>query len=213
MTALASEITWAEPFPTEPIPTTLLAHLYAVDVIPQYGVPEVELVYDTLSRLRPDIVCEWGTHMGHSARLFYEIAAQLMLGCRVHSIDITKDAAGGHRGAMVKNVPVNLHVGDGVTVAMGLCERFSRPLFFLDDNHEYRHVLRQLETIHQRKPGVMLMHDVFRMETVAGEAAWILHEPGDAAAVFLAEHPHRYAVEVVYGPDTSSMLRLWPRLP
>lgn len=174
---------------------------------PFYSPEEVALVYDTLWRYGPDFICEWGTNVGHSARLFHDAAELLHLDCEIHSVEISPEVEGG-RGVMVADRDVVLHVGDGPTVGLALCRDagFEQPLFFLDDSHVYDGVLSQLEQIHAQEPGaVMLVHDTLRADLLGN---WMLHDPGAAIRDFTARDEYKITAVTTGG----RMMRLVPRL-
>lgn len=186
----------------------IVKHLKEIGVVPQYGWEEVDLIYATILEYQPDIICEWGTNIGYSARLFAELIQEIGIDCPVHSTDITESAAKGRRGEMAGPL-VNLHVGEGLELSLRLTGDAKRPLFFLDDDHMFDHVRRQLYMIAEVEPGaVMLIHDVMKVEKVGGDSVWVAHEPHRAIMDFLSQHGGYEAVFVTNG---SSMARLWPR--
>jgi cephalosporin hydroxylase len=174
-----------------------------------YSPEEIELIYTTMSEYQPDLVIEWGTNIGTSARIFHEARQLLDLACVIHSVEIMPDLGDSwvfKRGHHVQGLPVNLHIGDGVTRGIELWHSSGahRPLFFLDDNHAETEVLRQLRLIHLEAPqAVMLVHDT---HTPFGDGLR-LHEPGVAVQTFLQEADY-VMVEVLVG---QCMVRLWPR--
>lgn len=174
-----------------------------------YSPEEIELIYTTMREYQPDFIAEYGTNIGTSARIFHEARQMLKLDCVIHSIEIHRDlgAVWGHeRGHHVKGLPVDLHIGDGVTRGIELWHASGahRPLFFLDDNHAETEVLRQMRLIHLEAPeAVMIVHDTH----TPSEGGWRLHEPGVAIQSFLEEADY-VVVEVLVG---QCMVRLWPR--
>lgn len=136
-----------------------------------YPLDELLLMCSTISYFQPDFIVEWGTHYGASARVFFEVVHFLSLRAEIHSVDlplevehvenIKNEAA---RGVLVKGLPVHLHIGDGLTVAKALIEENqpTTPLFFLDGDHEYETVQRELRSIKQFAPrAIILAHDTF----------------------------------------------------
>ena len=140
---------------------------------------ELILMVATVCRLKPTHIYEWGTHIGQSARIFYETARAFAVATEIHSIDLP-DSVGhlehpGHeRGSMVKGLPnVHLHTGDGLTTALRICEQSSsalaRPLFFVDGDHSYDSVRRELLGVIQHVPQAsILVHDTFNQSSASG---------------------------------------------
>lgn len=179
--------------------TSLLATAY-------YSAAEIALVCDTLRLVRPDFICEWGTHVGHSAKLFHDAALLMDVDCVIHSVEISEQVQGG-RGSAIGNRYVSLHVGDGPTVGLALYEDSGcvAPLFFLDDSHVYEDVLSQLERIAYETPhAAMLVHDVFKVDVLGN---LMLHEPGLAVRDFTRRD--RYTITSVQ--PRGAMMRLLPR--
>lgn len=172
-----------------------------------YSREEIALIYNTCFEFRPDFICEWGTNIGNSARIFYEVSKLLRLKCEIHSVDISDDSPGkGLRGQMVRGLNVNLYLGDGLSVGLDLYEKSScvRPLFFLDDHHVYKDVLNQVKSISEQIPeAVMLVHDFLK----AGQGQMVLHEPGLAIRDFKGINGY----EIVSVSSGCSMLRMWPK--
>lgn len=175
-----------------------------------YSTEEIEFIYTTMAEFKPDFLVEYGTNIGQSARIFHEARKWLQIDCVIHSVEIQRELGAGWphpRGHYVKDLPVNLHIGDGVTRGVELFHASGahRPLFFLDDNHAESEVLRQMNLIHVECPeAVMLIHDTHTM-TPDGLR---LHEPGVAVYKFLDKVPGYEYEEVLVG---QCMVRLWPR--
>ena len=106
-----------------------------------------------------------------------ETSKRFDLGVNIHSIDLPDDVVhkehpGRRRGKLVKEFPeVRLHQGDGVSTALGLARSIdarSRLLFFLDGDHSYESVLRELVLIVQAWPTAsILIHDTFYQSSEA----------------------------------------------
>jgi len=136
-----------------------------------YPLDELLLMCSTVGYFRPGIIIEWGTHLGMSARVFYEIIRYLSLSIPIHSIDLPPDSAHveniqdlAQRGRYVKNVPVQLHVGDGLSIARELLAEAKGflPLIFLDGDHSYETVKRELYGLRAAaSQAVVLLHDSF----------------------------------------------------
>ena len=174
-----------------------------------YTPAEVGFVRETMAQLRPALVVEWGTNVGHSARMFHEARLSLGLDCELHSVDsvdlvpiLRSSDKGRERGAMAADCGVIFHVGDGAAVAVRLARkrRVLRPLFFLDTSHEEAETYEHLSLLAEMIPGaVLLVHDVSFARS---------GEPERALRRFLAEHEGYEIAEVSEG---QSMVRLWPR--
>ena len=132
----------------------------------------------SVSYHQPSHIVEWGTHMGKSARIFYETARHFRMGTEIHSIDLPDDVdhvehPHQKRGHLVRGIKdVRLYQGDGVTTALGIWSKVKgtvTPLFFLDGDHEFTAVLRELKTIHENIKGAsMLVHDTFYQSAESG---------------------------------------------
>jgi hypothetical protein len=139
---------------------------------------ELMLLTATVCRFEPPQIFDWGTHVGKSARIFHECTTHYRIDAEIHSTDLSDEAdhpehPGSQHGIMVKGLPnVILHRGDGVTVSMELWRssgRQSGPLFFLDGDHRYESVARELEAIMGEIPSaVVLVHDSFYQSSDAG---------------------------------------------
>ena len=171
-----------------------------------YTDEEVDFVLETMERLQPDFICEWGTGVGHSARMFHEARVELGLDCEIHSVEaghpvpVLRETEQGLKcGHYVLGLPVELYRGDGVTEALNLwgwTER-TRPLFYIDDNHEESSVFRALAMIAEAAPeAVILLHDA------------INGGPEFAANRIVAELGGYDLDRVVAG---QTMMRMWPQ--
>jgi glycosyltransferase involved in cell wall biosynthesis len=120
----------------------------------------------------PTHIFEWGTHVGKSARIFYETIKYFDIACAIHSIDLPDDIEHNEhphtdRGRMVRTIPqVILHQGDGLETALAILDHdqtpFKKPLFFLDGDHSFESVRRELNGIFERYPqSHILLHDTF----------------------------------------------------
>ena len=195
--------------------TSFVEHIEEIGLV-GYSPEELNMILDTMLDQQTDLVVEWGTNIGQSARIFYEAREWLGLPCVIHSVEIQRELGpvwGYERGHWVKDLDVRLHIGDGVTRGVDLWHASGahRPLFFLDDNHAESEVLRQLRMIAVEAPeAVMLIHDthtpVYGNEI--GASYWMLHEPGVAIQTFLKESPDYDYEEVLVG---QCMVRLWPK--
>jgi hypothetical protein len=136
-----------------------------------YPLNELLLMTAAACRLKPTIVFDWGTHIGVSARIFFECDKAFKLGFEIHSIDLPPDAThvehpGQEHGRLVRGlVNVHLHRGDGVKLALELWHKLGqpeRPLFFVDGDHAYESVRDELSQIFSTVPDASaLAHDSF----------------------------------------------------
>ena len=143
-----------------------------------YPLDELLLLASTVSYFKPDLIFEWGTHIGKSARIFQETADYLGLDLMIHSIDLPESVEHvehPHKklGMLINNELKNiiLHRGDGITIAkeQGLLNKDKRILFFLDGDHEYSSVKKELQTIIEHFPdSPMLVHDTFYQDKESG---------------------------------------------
>lgn len=139
---------------------------------------ELMLMSAAVCRFRPPQIYEWGTHIGKSARVFYECITHFGIACEIHSVDLPDGAVHvehpeGARGKLVLGLNgVHLHQGDGLTESLGLWNRLGRKegvLFFVDGDHEYDSVRRELSAIVAEIPSAkILAHDTFFQSPQSG---------------------------------------------
>ena len=149
----------------------VLKELVPIVGIKPYPLNELMLMTAAVCRFRPTHIFEWGTYLGKSARIFYEIISHFRIPCEVYSIDLPDNIphpehAKWLRGLYVKNIPiVKLLLGDGLKAAMNIYKKIqpkSYPFFFLDGDHKYVSVKRELQVIIKEIPhAVVLVHDTF----------------------------------------------------
>jgi hypothetical protein len=179
-----------------------------------FPLDELVLMVAGICRLEPPELYEWGTHHGASARVFAEAAAFFSLPTRIHSVDLPDDVGhvehpGPSRARLVRELEgVELHIGDGLDVALRLWReggRPARPLFFLDGDHAFESVARELEGIAgEVEDASMLVHDTFYQSHAAG------YNVGPALAVrrIVETYPGRWRV-LEAGPGLPGMTLLW----
>jgi cephalosporin hydroxylase len=165
-----------------------------------YPLNEQLLMVAAACRIRPGVVFDWGTHIGASARLFHECGKAFDLAYDIHSIDLPPEAShvehpGGKHGRLVRGLAgVHLHRGDGLAVALEQWDRMGRPprpLFFLDGDHAYETVVRELGAICDAVADAsVLAHDTFYQSAQSG------YNVGPARAVedIVARFPSRFTV-------------------
>lgn len=145
-----------------------------------YPINEQCIMVAAVCALKPAVIFEWGTNLGKSARIFYETIREFRVQAEIFSIDLPDDIThvehpGKERGRYVKNLEgVHLLQGDGLQTSLRLYrERMASfspaervvakaPLFFLDGDHGYDSVKRELEEIISVVPEAnILVHDTF----------------------------------------------------
>jgi cephalosporin hydroxylase len=150
-----------------------------------YKLEEIDLLVSAIKKFQPDVICEWGTNIGESARVFYEIVETHGIDCEVHSTEYSPNV---DTGMFVKRVPVHLHHGLGVEVSIPLVREggFKRPFFFVDDSHEEEGVFEQLKKIAIEFPqAVIAVHDLTTAKLVGRSVVMVAHEPLIAVQRFL----------------------------
>ena len=156
----------------------VLSRLIPVVGVHPYPLNELMLMAGTVCRFRPTHVFEWGTNVGASARIFYETARRFEIPLEIHSIDLPADVAhveqpGRRRGKLVKGkAGVVLHLGDGLETSLAIYRTLpkgSRVLFFVDGDHSYESVRRELAAIVDQVAGpLVLLHDTFFQSADSG---------------------------------------------
>jgi cephalosporin hydroxylase len=159
---------------------------------------ELMLMAAAVCALEPAEIFEWGTHLGKSARVFAETAEGFGLPTRIVSVDLPDDVAhvehpGMQRGAFVRGVErVALLQGDGLELSLRAWADGGRkpaPLFFLDGDHSYESVSRELHALASAVPDAsMLVHDTFFQSEESGYNVG----PHKAVQDLLATYPGRY---------------------
>lgn len=139
---------------------------------------EQMLMTAAVCRTKPTHILEWGTNIGASARIFHEICRAFSVPAEIHSIDLPdhehhEEHPGHQRGMLVRGIPeVRLHQGDGCDVALSILSKVAAPvraLFFLDGDHSYASVRRELKLIVDAVPQAsILVHDTLYQEKSSG---------------------------------------------
>jgi cephalosporin hydroxylase len=168
-----------------------------VDTRP-FPINEQFLLTAAVCRFKPDYIFEWGTNIGKSARIFYEIANNFNIPLQVHSVDLPDNVEHGEhphetRGALVKGLKnVFLYQGDGLDTCLEIYQKnqnIRAPLFFLDGDHSYTSIKRELSgIICQVKNPIFIIHDSFYQ---SGEANYNTG-PHLAIENFLAYEGHGF---------------------
>lgn len=164
-----------------------------------FPIDELCLLVSAVCRLKPTHIFEWGTHIGKSARIFYETSRHFGLNSEIHSIDLPdemdhEEHPRTQRGNLVKGLRgVKLYQGDGLSKAIELCRMINpaKPLFFIDGDHDYETVRRELSTIIAEIPHAnILLHDTFYQSAESGYNVG----PYKAITETLVAMPDRYRV-------------------
>ena len=165
-----------------------------------YPICELNLLVAAVCRLKPKQVFEWGTNIGISARVFRETAKKFNLTLEIHSIDLPDDVEHvehpqGKRGMMVRGLPeVTLHYGDGLEKTLeifGKSLEQTPPLIFIDGDHSYEAVKRELRGVIENIPKVsIILHDTFYQS----EKSEYNIGPHQAITEILREVPDRFKV-------------------
>lgn len=153
----------------------LLSRIVPIAGVHPFPLNELLLMAAAVARFQPQLIFEWGTHIGKSARVFYEISNALNINTTVHSIDLPDESEHvehphSERGKLVRGIKkVILHQGDGLDTALqilakrkGETQKGKEVLFFVDGDHSYESVKRELSGIMKAAPkAVILLHDTF----------------------------------------------------
>lgn len=139
---------------------------------------EQVLMVSAVCWFKPTHIFEWGTHFGVSAKIFYETTKWFSIACEIHSIDLPDtiehiEHPKKLRGKLVRNIKsVHLHEGDGISTSLALAKSINypiRPLFFLDGDHNYQSVKRELKEVIEYNPlAPVLVHDTFYQSESSG---------------------------------------------
>jgi len=163
----------------------LVSEFVMFDLVPVVGVHpyplnELCLMVSGVVCLKPTHLFEWGTNLGKSARIFYEASRKFGVNTAIYSIDLPDDIdhvehPHDKRGLFVKGIDgVTLLLGDGLETSLSLCKKFKaegefRPFFFVDGDHSYDSVRRELESIIRNVPEAnILLHDTFYQSEECG---------------------------------------------
>lgn len=164
-----------------------------------YPIAELNLMVASVCRLKPRQIFEWGTNIGKSARIFYETGKRFGIPLEIHSIDLPDDLdhqehPRSSRGRMVKGYSgVSLYQADGLAKSIELYQRRpqDRTLVFIDGDHGYESVRRELAGIVEAMPNAaILLHDTYYQSEQSGYNIG----PYKAITDVLALMPGRYQV-------------------
>ncbi len=143
-----------------------------------FPINELLLMTSAVCRIRPEMILEWGTNIGVSASVFFEACKYFGIRAEIHSTDLPADVEhvenpGSRRGELVRGLPnVHLHLGDGLTTSLQIYRASGSRgpvLFFIDGDHEYESVKRELEGVYAAVPrATVLVHDTFYQQPQSG---------------------------------------------
>jgi cephalosporin hydroxylase len=164
---------------------------------------ELMLMTGAVCWLEPSHIFEWGTHIGKSARILYETCRHFNISAEIHSIDLPPEVKhiehpGRKRGRLVKGFKgVHLYEGDGLTTSSSILKAVGpsvkRVLFFLDGDHAYETVSKELAGIYTNCQGAsILVHDTFYQSPDSGYNVG----PYRAVQEHYSRHPGYYNVLV-----------------
>lgn len=154
----------------------IISHFVIKKLIPVVGfrpfpLGELSLLTSSVCYFKPTHIFEWGTHIGKSARVFYETVKYFNIKTEIHSVDLPDNVShvehpGYQRGKMVRGLKnVFLHQGDGLDKSLEIINGLSGkclPLFYVDGDHSYESVKRELSGIINNVPNaIILLHDTF----------------------------------------------------
>jgi cephalosporin hydroxylase len=146
------------------------------ELIPAIGIKpfplnEQMLMVGSICRFKPTHIFEWGTHIGKSARIWYETTHHFNIASEINSIDLPEEIdhiehPHNQRGILVKGISeVHLHEGDGLSISLDILKSIDnpiRPFFFLDGDHSIESVARELQGIKSACANpVIMIHDTF----------------------------------------------------
>ncbi len=156
----------------------------------------------------PEYIFEWGTNIGKSARIFYEVVTQFDLKSNIYIIDLPEGEVHielpqkGEAGFFIKDIPkVNFLRGEGLTTSLGIVNDKSiynkKILFFLDGDHSYETIKNEIEEIYKVcQHACIVVHDTF-FQT---EESNYNIGPYKAIHEFLETHSNR---KIIFSADMS----------
>lgn len=130
-----------------------------------YGLDEKKFMIETVLKLRPEQIWEWGTNVGASARIFFFICYLGHLECDITTIELPNpkdhvDHPGLRYASEIADLPVTKILGDGITEALARADPTKRLLFFLDGDHTKESVENEITLLCEKFPEAwLLLHD------------------------------------------------------
>jgi len=132
-----------------------------------YPFDELSLMATAYAYHRPNVVIDIGTHFGKSARIWFELSRLLQQPTAIHTIDILDpthpEYPGRKHATFIRGTTVIQHIGDGYVCAQDIIIKnpSSSYLIFLDGDHDYKTVQRELQLARMVRTGCVLAHDTF----------------------------------------------------
>ena len=145
----------------------VLDRLVPIVGVRPYPLDELLLMATAFQYHLPDVVIDIGTHVGKSARIWFELARHFQSETTIHTVDICDpnhpEYPGNSLGKFIRGTNVQQHVQDGYACACDLIAENPTASFliFLDSDHEYENVRRELELVKKMESGCLLDHDTF----------------------------------------------------
>lgn len=158
----------------------IIEELIPIVGVHPYPINEQCMMVAAVCALKPTHIFEWGTNLGKSARIFYEAARKFGISTQIYSVDLPDDIEHiehpkERRGIFVKNLKgIKLLLGDGLEISLSEYNNIKRqrnavPMFFIDGDHSYSSVKRELKGIINNIPGAnILLHDTFYQSHESG---------------------------------------------
>ena len=149
---------------------------------------------------QPRLVIDVGTHIGKSARIWWELAQSWKTSTTVNTIDIMDpdhpEYPGDMLGRFIGRTGVVQRIGDSYPVAGEIIDSHSSvpTLLFLDGSHEYDIVRRDLELARRLDDGCILVHD-----TMFQPGSDYNHGPYEAVRDFLQSYPAHQVLQTNTG--------------
>ena len=195
----------------------IMKDLFPVVGVSPFPITEQLLMSSAVIKLKPNYIFEWGTHLGISARIFHEICKKYEINAIIHSIDLPDEIdhiehPGEMRGIKVKGLKnVILHQGDGLNTSIDIANKLgskNKLLFFLDGDHSFESVSRELIGVHNAFPkAYILLHDTFYQSSNSGYNIG----PFSAITQFFEQYPNHYKkISIEFG--LPGMTLLYPKL-
>lgn len=174
-----------------------------------YPYNELMLMATTYFYHRPELVIDIGTHQGKSARIWHELGAYVDTPASVHTIDLFDQShpefPGKDVGRYIRGLPVEQHVGDGAEMASRLLDEHAGKvtLLFLDGDHSFDTVVKELELVTRIDDGAVLLHDTFYQP-----GSGYNHGPYEAVNDFLKRHAVEQVIHQNLGLPGMTYLKL-----
>lgn len=167
-----------------------------LNLFPKAPYPLIEIIFMTSAVVwyQPTHLIDWGTHYGAATSIFYHIVKQFGLKTKLVTIDLPPsikhpEQPGSDRGKLIRGLKgIKQLLGDGVSTAMSYLQSQKsalRPMFYLDGDHSYDSVIRELNLISLSYPQApILLHDTLVQDGTSGYNLG----PAQAIAEFVSSH-------------------------